>query len=97
VPARFLVHFRSRENTFASGPARLSFPIITRVQELWRHASTLSVAEKAALAADLLESLPPVLDDDDEGVAEARRRDEEMERDPNAAITWEQLRRGVGR
>ena len=70
---------------------------MTRVQELWQSASTLSRGEKAALAADLLDSLPPVLDDDDEGVAEARRRDEEMERDPKATITWEQLRRGVGR
>ena len=70
---------------------------MTRVQELRQRASSLSIEEKAALAADLLESLPPVLDDDDEGVAEAQRRDEEMERDPQAAVTWEQLRRGVGR
>jgi len=72
---------------------------MTRVQEIRQRASALSVSERAELAADLLESLPPILDDDDEdeGVAEARRRDDEMARDPNAAITWEQLRRGVGR
>ena len=73
------------------------FPRMTRVQELRQHANSLSVAEKAELAADLLESLPPILDDDDEGLAEARRRDAEMERDLNAAISWDQLRRGVGR
>jgi putative addiction module component (TIGR02574 family) len=70
---------------------------MTRVQELRQRASTLSIRERASLAADLLESLPPVLDDEDEGVAEAQRRDQEMERDPSAAISWEQLRRAVGR
>lgn len=70
---------------------------MTRVQEIRVQASTLTVSERAALAADLLESLPPILDDTDEGLAEARRRDQEMENVPNSAITWEQLRRGVGR
>lgn len=70
---------------------------MTRVQEIRQRASVLSVSEKAELAADLLESLPPILDDTDEGVTEARRRDREMDRDPTASITWEQLRRGIGR
>ena len=70
---------------------------MTRVQEIRQQASALSSNEKAELAADLLEGLPPILDDEDEGVAEARRRDEEMNRDAKASITWEQLRRGVGR
>ena len=70
---------------------------MTRVQEIRQQASTLSVSEKAELAADLLESLPPVLDDEDEGVGEARRRDEEMDRDPTTSITWDELRRGLGR
>ncbi len=70
---------------------------MTRVQEIRQQASTLSASEKAALAADLLECLPPILNDDDEGVAEARRRDQELERDPTAAVTWDQLRRGLGR
>ena len=67
------------------------------VQEIRQHAIMLSTGEKAALAADLLESLPPILDDEDEGVAEALRRDEAMDRDPSETITWEQLRRGLGR
>ncbi len=70
---------------------------MTRVQEIRQRASVLSISEKTELAADLLESLPPILDDEDEGVAEARRRDQEMDRDPAASITWEQLRRGIGR
>lgn len=70
---------------------------MTRVQELRQQASALSISEKVELAVALLESLPPILDDQDEGVAEARRRDLEMNSDPKASITWEQLRRGVGR
>lgn len=70
---------------------------MTRVQEIRQQASTLSPNEKAELAADLLESLPPILDDEDEGMAEAHRRDQEMDKDTKASITWEQLRRGLGR
>ena len=70
---------------------------MTRVQEIRQQANVLSTHEKAELAADLLESLPPILDDDDEGFAEASRRDQEMERDPKASITWDELRRGLGR
>ncbi|HRP03807.1 MAG TPA: addiction module protein [Opitutaceae bacterium] len=70
---------------------------MTRVQELRQQASVLSTSERAELAAELLESLPPVLDDEDDGVSEAHRRDKDMVRDPKTSITWEQLRREVGR
>ena len=68
---------------------------MTQVQEIRRQASALSTREKVELAAELLESLPPILDNDDEGVAEALRRNREMEQDPAAAVTWDQLRRGT--
>ena len=53
----------------------------------------LSVPEKerATLAANLLESLPGVLSDQDEGVAEALRRDAELEANPDRAISLAQL------
>ena len=70
---------------------------MTRMQEIQQQATALTVREKAELAAALLEALPPILDDDDEGVAEAKRRDEEMDKNPAASITWQQLRRGLGR
>ena len=70
---------------------------MTRAQEIRQQANTLTDSEKAMLAADLLESLPPILDDEDGGLAEARRRDAELEKNPKAAITWEQLKRGLGR
>ncbi len=53
----------------------------------------LPEADRAALASRLLDSLPAVLSDSDEGVAEALRRDAELERDPAAGLTLEQLRR----
>ena len=70
---------------------------MTRIQEIRQQTATLTTGEKAALAAELLASLPPILDDDDEGIAEALRRDEEMDRDPSMTITWDELRQGLGR
>jgi hypothetical protein len=63
-------------------------PTITEVEKL---ALDLPDAERAMLAAHLLRSLPPVLRDDDEGVAEALRRDAELDAHSEAAITLEQL------
>jgi putative addiction module component (TIGR02574 family) len=51
--------------------------------------------ERAVLAADLLDSLPRVLWDADEGVAEAMRRSEEMDKDPNASLSLEALRDAI--
>ena len=70
---------------------------MTLVQELRQQVNKLTDGEKAALAADLLESLPPILDDEDEGLAEAQRRDKELDGNPDIAISWEQLRREIGR
>ena len=61
---------------------------IIEVQKL---ALDLTEKERAVLAANLLESLPGVLSDEDEGVAEALRRDAELEATPNQAISLAQL------
>ncbi|MCF7765298.1 MAG: addiction module protein [Verrucomicrobia bacterium] len=50
---------------------------------------------RAALAADLLGSLSPVLHDEDEGVAEAVRRDAELDGNPAMGIGLEKLDRQV--
>lgn len=70
---------------------------MTLVQEIRAQVGKLTDREKAALVVDLLESLPAVLDDEDEGLAEAQRRDEELDRNPDLAISWDQLRRGIRR
>lgn len=59
--------------------------------EIKKLALTLPEQERATLAANLLDSLPAVLSDEDEGVAEALRRDAEMNENPDQAISLAQL------
>ena len=59
--------------------------------EVEKLALDLPEQDRAKLAADLLDSLPGVLSDEDEGIAEALRRDAEIDADPNQAITLAQL------
>ena len=61
---------------------------IVEVQEL---ALGLPEQDRATLAANLLESLPAVLSDEDEGVTEALRRDAEFCADPDHPISLTQL------
>ena len=53
----------------------------------------LTESERAKLAAILLHSLPPPpeLDDSDDGLAEAIRRDAEMDADPSVCMSWEEF------
>jgi len=59
--------------------------------EVEKLALDLPEQERAKLAANLLDSLPGVLSDEDEGIAEALRRDAEIDADPNQAMTLAQL------
>ena len=59
--------------------------------EVERLALDLPEQERARLAANLLESLPGVLSDEDEGIAEALRRDTELETNPDQVISLAQL------
>lgn len=61
------------------------------VFEIEKLALNLSEQERATLAANLLDSLPAILSDEDAGVAEALRRDEEIETDPVQAISLAEL------
>jgi hypothetical protein len=61
---------------------------------------TLPDGARANLASFILQSLPAVYideDEDDDGLAEALRREAEMEADPSMCITFEELKRSVGR
>lgn len=60
-------------------------------------AFTLPESDRAKLAAELLDSLPGVLVEDDEGLAEALRRSKEMDRDPSVCLTHEEFLKAVGR
>ena len=61
---------------------------ITEVEKL---AFDLPDSQRAVLAARLLRSLPSLLHDEDEGIAEALRRDAEFDANPDLGITLEQL------
>jgi len=57
------------------------------VDQIAAEALRLSEKERAGLASRLLRSLPPVAFDEDEGVAEALRRDAELDADPTQAMS----------
>ena len=67
------------------------------VTELERLALDLSEGQRAILAAHLLDSLPAVLHDEDEGMAEALRRDADFESDPALGLSLEQLDQQIER
>ena len=64
---------------------------MSTIIEVEKLALELSEQERATLAANLLDSLPAILSDEDEGIAEALRRDAEIEADPNKAISLAEL------
>ena len=70
---------------------------MTRLQVLKKEALSLTDAERAVLASDLLETLPGVLSDEDEGIAEALRRDAELEANPSSGMEWSALKKELGR
>jgi hypothetical protein len=59
--------------------------------ELETLALDLPEQDRARLAANLLESLPGVLSDKDEGIAEALKRDADLEANPDQVISLAQL------
>ena len=65
--------------------------------EVEKMAPDLPESQRAILAAQLLVSLPPVLHDEDEGVAEAIRRDADLDANPASGISSEQLDEQVRR
>ncbi len=54
-------------------------------------------SERAKLASGVLESLPGVLVEDDEGLAEGLQRGGEMEHDPSACMSQEEFLHAVRR
>jgi putative addiction module component (TIGR02574 family) len=76
-------------------PITLVFvPTITKVEKL---ALDLPENQRAVLAAHLLGSLPSVLHDEDEGIAEALRRDAELDADVSSAIPLTELDQRIKR
>lgn len=70
---------------------------MTRLQTLKAEALGLPDHERALLAAELLGTLPAVLADEDDGIAEALRREAELDADPSAGVTWDEIKKALGR
>ena len=64
---------------------------MSTIVEVQKLALDLPEKERATLAANLLDSLPGILSDEDKGVAEALRRDVEVEADPAQVISLAEL------
>ena len=64
---------------------------MTSLEQIERLVLDLTEADRAKLASYLLESLPPLLDEDDEGLAEAIRRDAELDDDPSRGMSLEEF------
>ena len=64
---------------------------MSTIVEVEKLALDLSERERAALAANLLDSLHGILSDEDEEVAEALQRNVEIEADPTRAISLAEL------
>jgi hypothetical protein len=67
------------------------------IGEIERLALNLPESQRAILAAHLLGSLPSVLHDEDEGIAEALLRDAEFEANPSMGVSLEELDQQVRR
>jgi len=90
------VSVRVRQKRLSHSSRRLNLDMQT-FSEVEQEAMKLQEAQRATLACRLLDSLPAVLSDDDEGVAEALRRDAELEGDPAAGLSLKELRRALKR
>jgi len=71
--------------------------LMVKLADVETLAFKLSESDRAKLASDLLDSLPGVLVEDDEGLAEGLQRVEEMERDPSACMSHEEFLNAVRR
>lgn len=67
------------------------------IEEIQASALRLPEDQRAKLAGDLLASLPAQLADEDEGLAEAQRRSQELRDTPETGLSWEELKSNLGR
>ena len=68
-----------------------------KLEEIQKCALDLPESDRAVLAAELLVSLPAVLVDEDDGIAEAIRRSKELAEDPSMGCSWEEIKQSLGR
>jgi hypothetical protein len=69
----------------------ITLAFVATITEVEKLALDLPENQRAILAAHLLGSLPAVLHDEDEGIAEALRRDAELDTNASSAISLKEL------
>jgi len=75
-----------------AGYSDRAYPLqMATVIEIEKLALDLTERERATLIANLLGALPPILSDEDEGIAEALRRDAELDANSGLAISLAEL------
>jgi len=72
-------------------PPLITLALVATITDVEKLALDLPEDQRAVLAAHLLGSLPPVLHDEDEGIAEALRRDAELSAETFSAISLKEL------
>jgi hypothetical protein len=82
---------------FAPTPEFTTVDTMITIGDVEKLAFDLPETQRAILAAHLLESLPSVLQDDDDGIGEALARDAALDQDPASGISLEQLDERVAR
>ena len=68
---------------------------MTVIQELAQKTGRLPEFQRAALASQLLATLPPALHEEDDGVAAALHRDAELDADPAMGMSTAEFRTAV--
>jgi hypothetical protein len=68
-----------------------------KLEEVQKNALALPDSDRASLACELLSSLPAVLQEEDDGVSEARRRSRELDENPSVGCSWAEIRSALGR
>ena len=69
----------------------IRLPFVATITEVEKLALDLPASQRAVLAAHLLGSLPSVLHDEDEGIAEGLLRDSDLNAFTSSAISLEEL------
>jgi putative addiction module component (TIGR02574 family) len=70
---------------------------MSKLSDIYSQVLDLPEDQRASLASDILDTLPANLSDNDDGLAEARRRSKQMDEDPSIGMTWEQIKASLGR
>ena len=70
---------------------------MTTLTEIEKLAFELPEQQRATLASHILDSLPAIFTDLDDGIAEASRRDAEMDENPGIGINMDQFDQFISR